>query len=73
MPIMSPALFFTTSTDGFFTTSTSGKCPGRGGREGKRKVIRRVGGEGVRGMCAQEEACNPMNNGEQLYYFHFLK
>jgi len=44
---MSPAL-----ADGFFTTSTPGKPPGRGGREGKRKVIRRVGGEGVRGMCA---------------------
>lgn len=30
----------------------------------KRKVMRRVGGEGIRGMCDREEVCNLMNNGE---------
>lgn len=30
-------------------------------------------GEDMRGMCDRKEVYNPMNNGERLYYFDFLK
>lgn len=45
----------------------------KGSQREKRNVTRGGRGEGMRGVCDREEAYSSMNNGEQLYYFDFLK